>query len=274
MGLTGNYARTLAAAALLVCLSAPAARAGSVFEGIVKPIHEVELAFPLDGVIARIFVKEGARVSRGERLMQLDDSLQKLEVSRREAIYLDRAEIESNKKNLPILKGQFEGSRELFQKSTAVSRDEVQNLEMQYYTLAGKIDVAEARKAQEKIEFEIAREMLAHYTLSAPFTGVITDIKHEVGEWAKSGGAMVTAADTSVCYAEFNIEERYARTLRVGNLVPLRVHEGSELVKKTGRVTYIAPVADKASALVRIKVEFENRNGRTVPGVLGQIDFR
>ncbi|MFH1029122.1 MAG: efflux RND transporter periplasmic adaptor subunit [Pseudomonadota bacterium] len=248
--------------------------AGSTFEGIVKPIHEVELAFPLDGVIARIFVKEGAWITQGDKLIQLDDSLQKLEVARREAIYLDRAEIEANGKNLLILQGLLDSSRKLYERSGAVSRDEVHNLEMQVYTLAGKIAVAEARKKQEQIEFEIAREVLARYTLRSPITGVITAIKDEEGEWAKGGQTIVTAADTSVCYAEFNVEEKFARALRVDEDISLQVREGNLLVQKTGRVAYVAPVADKASALVRVKVNFENRGGKTIPGVLAQIVFR
>lgn len=252
------------------CLPASAA---TVFEGIVKPLHEVALALPLDGVVAKILVKEGARVKKGDGLIQLDDTLQKLEVSRKEAINNDRAELEANKKNVLIVEGLLATSRELYRKSAAVSRDEVNNLEMQYHSLAGKIEMAEARKKQEGIEFQIARELLSRYLLVSPVNGYVTAIKRDVGEWVKTGEIIVTAADTSVCYAEFNIEERYARNLRADKQLPLKVREGDALVQRTGRVIYVAPVADMASALVRVKVEFDNRNGKTVPGVLAQISL-
>lgn len=248
--------------------------AANSVEGIVKAIHEVDLAFQLDGVIAKTVVKEGARVRQGDTLIQLDDALQKLEVARREAILKDRSEIESNRKNLLIIKELLDSSRELYQKMSAVSRDEVMNLEMQYHSLGGKIEVAEARKNQEQIEYAIAKEMLARYSLVSPITGVVTSIKHEAGEWAKTGETIITAADISVCYAEFNVEEKLARSLRVDKQVLLRVREGDALVQKAGKVTYVSPVADKASALVRVKVEFENRNGKVVPGVLASLDFR
>lgn len=248
--------------------------AANPVEGIVKAIHEVDLAFQLDGVIAKTVVSEGAKIKQGDILIKLDDSLQKLEVSRREAILNDRAEIESNKKNLLILKDLLTSSQELYQKMSAVSRDEVMSLEMQYHTLAGRVDVAEARKIQEKIEFAIAKEMLGRYALLSPINGVVTSIKHEAGEWAKNGETIITAADTSVCYAEFNVEEKFARTLRAGRQMPLRIREGDALAQKVGKITYVAPVADKASALVRVKVEFENKNGKIIPGVLAYMDIR
>ena len=263
----------LTAVLLMFSLEQNAVASGSV-EGIVKAVHEVELAFQLDGVIGKIVVKEGSRVKQGEILIQLDDSLQKLEVSRREAVLEDRAEIEANKKNLTILKELLSSSQDLYKKMNAVSRDEVMNLEMQFHTISGKIDVAEARKKQEQIELLIAKEMLSRYSLRSPITGVITSIKREVGEWAKTGETIIAAADTSFCYAEFNIEESMARRLSVGKNVSIKVREGSSLSVKTGKVIFVGAVADKASALVRVKVEFENRSGKTVPGVLAYMDLR
>jgi RND family efflux transporter MFP subunit len=258
---------------IALCLACTA-YAGTQFEGIVKPVHEVELAFPIDGVVSKILVKEGTYVHKGDALVQLDESLQKLEVARRIEIFEDRSEIEANKKNIRIVKELLESARNLYRDFSAVSRDEVQNLEMQYHTLAGRIDVAEARKKQASIESEIAREMLRRYTLVSPIDGYVTLIKHEIGEWAKTGEPVVNAADTSRCYAEFNVDERYARTLKPDRQIPLRVREGDGFASKTGKIVYVAPVADKASALVRVKIEFDNKNGKSVPGVLAQIDFR
>jgi len=258
---------------MLFCF-AGAAFAASSLEGIVKAVHEVELAFQLDGVIAKTLVKEGMRVGKGEVLVQLDDSLQKLEVSRREAILNDRAEIDSNKKNLSITKELLASARDLYNKMSAVSHDEVMNLEMQYHSIAGKIEVAEARKTQEQIEYLISKEMLARYSLISPINGVITQIKREAGEWAKTGEILVSVADTSTCYAEFNIEEKLTRNLRADKRISIKVREGDALVQKMGKIIYVSPVADKASALVRVKVEFENKNGKTVPGILAYLEIR
>lgn len=257
----------------LILLALNQAFASTSFEGIVKPVHEVKLALPIDGIISQIFVKEGDSVKKGGKLLKLDDILQGLEVSRRREIYFDKAELESSKKNLEILKSLLDSSQELYEKTASVSRDEVQNLLMQYHTLNGRVNVSEARKKQELIEYEISKEVLARYVLTSPIDGIVTVIKAEEGEWAKTGEMLVTVVDTSVCYVEFNIDEKYARTFKKGNVVSISVREGDVMRSKKGRIIFVSPVADKASALVEVKVEFENKSGTIIPGVLANINL-
>lgn len=254
-----------------ILLGLSKATASMMFEGIVKPAHEVELALPIDGVISKIFVKEGNSVKKGEKLLNLDDMLQKLEVDRRKEIYYDNAELEANKNNLEIIKSLLDSSQELYEKTAAVSHDEVKNLQMQFHSLNGKVNAHGAKKKQELLDYEISKEVLARYVLTSPIDGMVTVIKPEEGEWAKTGEMLVTVVDTSVCYVEFNLDEKYARTLKKGKIVSLRVREGDGMSAKKGKVIFVSPVADKASALVKVKVEFENKNGTVIPGVLANI---
>lgn len=245
----------------------------TTFEGIVKPAHEVELALPLDGIVLKIFVKEGDRVKEGEDLLKLDDTLQKMEVLRRKEIFQDNAELEASKKNFEIVKTILESSRELYAATSSISQVEIQNLEMQSHTLNGKINITKARKKQERIEYEISKEVLARYVLKSPIDGVVSVIKHEAGEWAKTGEMIVTVVDTSVCYVEFHIDENFAHTLKEGKNVSLTVHKGEGTGVIKGKVVFVSPVADNASALLKIKVEFDNANDKVIPGVLANISI-
>ncbi len=255
---------------LIVCCGNVCA---ATFEGIVNPLHDIKLAMPIDGIVSKLFVKEGERVAKAEKILKLDDTLQILEVARRKEVYEDNSEPDANKKNIVILKALLDSSQKLFESTASVSHDEVTNLEMQYHTLKGKIDIAEAKKKQELIEYTIAREVLARYVLMSPIEGTITSIKIKEGEWAKTGEMVVSIVDKSLCVVDFNIEERYARTLKAGKTVSLRVREGDALTVKKGKIIFVSSVADRASALVKVKVEFENRNGSVIPGVIAQILF-
>lgn len=247
--------------------------ASATFEGLVNPLYEVKLALPIDGIVSKIFVKEGDHVLKAEKLLKLDDILQGLEVGRRKEVYEDNAELEANKKNIVILKALLDSSQKLFESTASISHDEVTNLEMQYHTLNGRISVAEAKKKQELIEYNISREVLARYVLLAPISGTVTSVKIKEGEWAKAGEMMVTIVDKSVCVVDFNIEERYVRTLKAGKPVSLRVREGDAMTLKKGKIVFVSSVADRASALVKVKVEFENKSGTVIPGVIAQILF-
>ena len=85
---------------------------------------------------------------------------------------------------------------------------------------------------------------------------------------ATGGGYLV-----DFCVVDFNIEERYARSLKAGKHVSLRVQEGETMTGKKGKIVFVSSVAERASALVKVKVEFENRNGTVIPGVIAQISF-
>lgn len=258
---------------VVILLQIPALGDAITFEGIVKPVHEVELALPLDGVIAKIFVKEGDSVKKEEHILKLDDTLQRLEVELRKAVYYDNAGLESDKNNLVILKSLLDSSMELYEKTASVSHDEVKNLQMQYHTLKGRVEGQEAKKKQELLDFELSKEVLERYVLKSPIDGLVTVIVPEEGEWIKTGEMLATVVDVSVCYVEFNIDEKYARTLKKGKAISLKVREGSASGLKKGKVIFVSPVADKASALVKVKVEFENTDGRITPGVLANIIF-
>ncbi|MCK9275889.1 MAG: efflux RND transporter periplasmic adaptor subunit [Syntrophales bacterium] len=245
----------------------------STYEGIVVPVHEIELAMSLDGIVAEIFVKEGDAVKSGDRLLMLDDTLQRLEVERRKEIYSDNAEITSNKENMLIMKTLFDSAHKLYKETASVSLDEVKNLEMQYHGLQGKVNVAEARKKQERIEYDISKEVLARYMLLSPINGTITSIKLEEGEWAKTGETVITVVDTSVCLVNFSIEEVDARVLKKSDEIELRVNDGNGITSKKGTIVFVSPVADKASGLVKVNVEFENREGKVIPGGLASMGF-
>jgi multidrug efflux pump subunit AcrA (membrane-fusion protein) len=172
---------------------------------------------------------------------------------------------------LVILKSILESTRLLYEKTASVSQVELKNLEMQYYNLQGRIAAQEAKKVQEQMDYEIAREVLARYVLISPLNGMVTVIRRETGEWVRAGEMIVSAVDTSICHAEFNVEEKHARLLKKGKIVSLKVSEGNGLNSRKGTIFFVSSVADKASALIKVKVEFENMTGKVIPGVLAQL---
>ena len=239
------------------------------YDGIVYAKNSAKMSLQIDGIVSSIFVKEGSKINKDFVILKLDDSLQKLEVERRKSIFEDVAEYESNKKNLVLAKSLYESTKSLYEKTASVSKDELNSIEMQYQTLLGKVNSFEARKAQEKVEYSIAKEVLEKYQLISPIKGVVTSLEIQKGEWAKAGEVQAVILDNSVCYVELNIEEDIGRKLRVGKKALVK----SSGYKKQGIISYIAPMADKASGLMKVKVEFENPNGTFIAGTLAQVSF-
>jgi multidrug efflux pump subunit AcrA (membrane-fusion protein) len=55
----------------------------------------------------------------------------------------------------------------------------------------------------------------------------------------------------------------------VGQPVKLEIESGSSALSVEGRVDFVSPVVDPASGLLKVKVLFENREGKIRPGVAG-----
>jgi RND family efflux transporter MFP subunit len=239
------------------------------YDGIIHVKNSAKLSLQIDGVVETIFAKEGAKIVKDYVVLKLDDSLQKLEVQRRKSIFDDNAEYESNKKNLILAKSLYESTKSLYEKTASVSKDELSNIEMQYQSLLGKVNSYEARKEQEKVEYNIAKEVLSKYELTSPINGIVTSLEVQKGEWAKSGDILAIVVDNSVCYVELNIDEKTARRLKVHQ----KSFISSSGHKKQGHITYISPIADKASGLIKVKVEFENQSSSFISGTLAQVYF-
>lgn len=239
------------------------------YDGIIHAKNSTKLSLQIDGVIESVFVKEGTKITKDFVVLKLDDSLQKLEVERRKSILDDNSEYESNKKNLVLAKSLFESTKALYEKTASVSKDELNTIEMQYQSLLGKVNSFEARKEQEKVEYNIAKEILSKYQLISPINGIVTSLEVQQGEWAKAGDIQAIVVDNSVCYVELNIDEKTVRRLKSNQ----RAFIFSSGYKKQGHITYISPVADKASGLIKVKVEFENLDSSFISGTLAQVYF-
>ncbi|CAA6808903.1 MAG: Unknown protein [uncultured Sulfurovum sp.] len=243
------------------------------FIGIIKPIHNVKISVPLDGVVQKLYVKEGSFVKKNTKILKLDDRLQRLELERRRVIWKDKAQLQAAIKNKKIQKSLLDSTEALYQQSRAVSEQELQLLKSKYHILNGEIKMREENEKKEKIEYSIANSLLSKYTITSPITGIVTEVNLEEGEWAKVGEASVRVVNVNTCFIDINIEEKYSSTLKVGNKINFNVQTNNVSAKKRGKITFISPVADMASGLVRIKIEFSNIKNRITPGLSARINI-
>ncbi|MBN2781749.1 MAG: efflux RND transporter periplasmic adaptor subunit [Campylobacterales bacterium] len=245
----------------------------SFFSGMVKPVYDIELAMPIDGPIKSVFVKEGDIVKKGEKILQLDNKLQELETQRRKIVLEDKSKVESLKNQEEILKSLLQSTQELYENSGAVSKDEVDSLKMKYYSTSGELESLQNNEAKEMVEYEISKEMLDKYTLKTPTNGVVTEIKLNIGEWARVGETVVRIVNSEVCTVDLNIEKEFIHKVKKGQNVNVEATVGDKMVSKKGKVIFISPIADLASGLVSVKVEFKNTNLEILPGVMANINL-
>ena len=214
--------------------------------GITEPILNVTLSSPVAGIVGKRLFKEGDFVKEGQVVVELDKRLEELEASRRKLI--------ANKS-----KTDFEATRVLFTTTKSVSQEELDKKELEY-------KVADA-------DYEIAAEQLRKRQIVSPLSGYITEFFREVGEAAQANERVVRIVDTRRCYFVGNLEASVGYALKADQTVKLEVEAGTTKVSCPGKISFVSPVVDPASGLLKVKVIFENTEGRIRPGVTGSMRF-
>jgi len=235
----------LALSLLSAALPAAAAPAAAGLQGVTEPVEDVLLSTAVAGTIAAVNVKEGATVKKGAVLLELDKARETLDVTRRR-IARD------------LLAAELERTRQLFRSSSAVPREE--------------LDKKEAEAAAAVVEHEIALENLRLKLVVSPIDGVVVDVPFAVGEACQALQAVARVVNTARVRFVSHVLPAEAATVAVGQSAQLEIPgTDNALIRVPGRITYVAPVVDAASGLIRVAAEFPNADGRVRPGLAGRL---
>lgn len=237
-----QLSQSLLLSAILMLSASLTSRAETLaINGITEAFLDVTLSAPVSGIIRGEFFKEGDAVKKGDVILELDKSLEELEVARRKAV-MDKT------------KTDLEATRVLVTTTKSVSKDE----------LAKK----ETEAAVATAEHSIAVEELARRRITAPFGGAIAEISLHAGAACAPYQSLVRVVDTTRCFFIGHVEGKAAANLKSDQVVKIHVDGG---VVVPARIAFISPVVDPASGLAKVKAIFENAEGKVRPGLTAKL---
>jgi membrane fusion protein, multidrug efflux system len=207
--------------------------------------EEVQVVPRQVGLIDRILVEEGARVSEGQVLAQLDDREWRLQA--------EQAEARSQAAQDAVARAR--ALREL----DLISDQEVERL-------ASEVRVTEA-------EVGLARLRVANAQIRAPIAGTVTHRYVERGQQVNTQNPAFGLADLERLEAQLAVPERESARVAVGQTARILLQEGSAAVA-AGTVERIRPVVDAASGTVQVTVMVASRAGEFAlrPGQFVNVD--
>ena len=221
--------------------------AQQIAAGITEPVCDSVLSPAVPGLVSAWKFKEGDFVKENEVILELDNKLETLEAERR------RLAMENRKLD-------WEALQTLFKKSSiSVKKEELDRAETEY-----KIAV---------VEHQMAVETLRRRSIIAPCSGYVAAITRDVGEACEEFQPVARVVDTRQCYFISNVEAKAAGGLKLGQSVTLEIETSTKPATISGQITFLSPVIDPASGLRRVKVLFDNADGKVNPGVAGKMRF-
>ena len=177
------------------------------------------------GRIESVRVTPGQRVRQGETLVVLDA---------RET----QARLESAKALLEQSVRDLDRLRRLL-KDGAATPSEVETMDARNRVAAATVSEAET--------------LLGHARVVAPFDGIVTSKRVDVGDLAIPGKALVEVEDPEHLRFEADVPETLIDQIRIGARLPVHIADRKESI--AGTVVEMAPVAEVVSRTYRVKLD-------------------
>ena len=248
----------LAGLAATGCQKKPAAAAGPAMQGLpvqtvavalapvaqsseyvatVKSRRSATLQPQVSGSLTRILVRSGDNVKAGQELIDIDPRQQQATVESQRAT-------ERQKKSLYDYQAiEVERQRKLFE-AGVTSRETYDQAQQAFQNAKADYESAvESRKSQE--------QLLAYYTIRAPFEGVVGDIPVHVGDYVSTSTMLTTVDENKDLEAYVYIPSERAGEVRMGLGVELE-DNSDKLLEKT-QVDFISPQVDSTLQGILVK---------------------
>jgi RND family efflux transporter MFP subunit len=197
----------------------------------------------IDGVIEKVYVREGQQVTAGTVLAKFESSEQ--EASLRSA----DADVLASKSELETQEWNAEQSRTLF-KAGAISERDLKLAEQAAEASKARLAASEARQ-------RTAANVLRDTKVSAPFTGAVEKRLVQDGENTPRGTQMFTMVRTTTLELVGSLPARSADGVKPGQTVRFSA-DGRSF---TGKVARVSPTVDPVSRSIAVYVTVPNPRG-------------
>lgn len=206
--------------------------------GQIEALESIDLRPEVEGRITDFLVREGQEVEKGTPLFKVDDAQLQAQVA------------------------QLAAQRDLADQALTRTKELVQ----QHASSSADLERAEATSRSAQAEYDLARIKLDRTTVRAPFTGVVGQRYVSLGDYVTSTTRLCSLHTVNPARASFQVPERFARLLGVGQEVSFQVAAlpGRDF---TGEVDFVDPIVLLPGRTILVKARVPNSHRLLQPGM-------
>jgi len=214
--------------------------------GSVKSRKSTTVQPQAEGIITKIEVTSGQRVTPGSVLAEIDAAVPKAAAATLESMRTMRDA------ELSYAKQQAQRTKTMLDVGAASQQQYEQAVTAQ------KTAEAQLKAVEEQIRQQQAE--LDYYRVVAPTAGIIGDIPVREGDRVTKSTVITTIDDTAGLEAYLGVPVQHAAQLKVG--LPVRIVDDTGKTLTETRVSFVAPSVDDTTQTVLIKAPVETTAGR------------
>ena len=209
----------------------------SDFIATIRSLRSSTVQPEVEGVVTKIFVKSGDRVSLGAPLVQIKPDKQEATVRSTAA---SRAGVEAD---VQYWREQVKRLEALVA-AGAISRQEFEQAQNSLRTAEARLTTLNAQVNEQQVE-------LQYYRVTAPQAGVIGDVSIRTGDRVTKSTMITTIDDNRALEAYIQVPIDRSPDLRVG--LPVQILDADGKVLVSNPISFVAPRVDDATQTVLVK---------------------
>jgi membrane fusion protein, multidrug efflux system len=223
----------------------------------ISPVRS-ELAVRVPGRVAKMYVDEGSRISRGQALLELETDYPRLNLEKAQADIARAASAEQD------------AQRDLSRKKELIAKESIP--QATYDRSQAMFDQARATKESAQAQANIFRQQMSDSTLRSPIDGVVAEKRTDVGQRLGDATVALVVVQTSPLKLRFRVPEKEISHVRQGQNVKATVDAYAGDVFQ-GKVAVVGGVVDPATRSFTVETEFPNRDGKLKPGMFARVEM-
>lgn len=232
------------------------------YPGSVVPLQETELRAEVSGYITHIFVADGASVSKGQRLYEIDRTRYSAAKDQAAAnLAIARANLDKVQRDLARYRS--------LDKQNAIAKQTLDYAETD-------LNNSKAQVASAEAALTTAATNLNRSVITAPFSGTIGIAQVRSGALVSAGSTLLnTISSTHPIGVDFAVNERdialFAAMQQKGSVksdavLSLELPDGT-IYPESGRIIAIDRAVDSKTGTIMVRAQFDNHQGNLRAGM-------
>ncbi len=224
--------------------------------GTLKANEEVVVSSEIDGILKRITVTEGSKVSRGMLIAEVNETDYRLEVKRAEAA------LRQTDASMANAKVEFERKDALY-KEQLVTRQ-------QFDDITARLALADGDVERAKAALDLAREKLSKTKIYAPLAGSVKEKRTTAGDYVRNGTPLVYLIQTDPIKLIFSVIERDVGKIKTGQDMQFRVDSFPDQEFR-GVLKNIYPHLEEKTRSLQVEAIVANSQQLLKPGLFARV---
>jgi RND family efflux transporter MFP subunit len=227
--------------------------------GTITSERTAALSPRVSGLVSKVNVDAGDRVTAGDVLIVLDPALAKLD--------LDRAEAALNEAKVALKEARRLSDEAIdLSKSKNIPQTTVQ-------ARMAEVDVKAAVVARLEVESRHQAEIVKRHTVLASFNAVVSRKLTEAGEWVATGTPVIDLVATDQLRLDVQAPQEYFHLIDHGTPVMVKLDAVPDK-KFTGKVVTTVPVNNPNARTFLTRIVINDAEKFMIPGMSAQAIFK